>query len=447
MSRTRPNSRLDRIAYGTIAVLVFTIGWNGIRLAGGSFANAFFVLAALIVLTCVVVERRAIAIPPWLLATAGGLVVSALAVAIFPPSASIDNTTLLSFNQQFLSTGQPVPALLQGRSNVSVLLKFEIALLLLPVLIAIVATTPDRINRLLDLWTISAVINAAVGVLDYGGFHALATVPFVGNRSGGLTIHANYLALTCDLAIPTALRWIGRPDRFGRTDRWTIAGLVATAILLAGEYTTGSRDGNVAAIIGLVLTIAFVPRLRVGLRYVLPAVGMFAVAVLMFTHAGRSILNQVRLNGSNASGSNYERAILRGVADRQISARPVTGVGLSVINDAQNIYLQILAAGGALLMSFFLIFLGGLANSVRASLHGPLRDEGIVVGVCVLVWWINGYYDSQLADKYLYVLPGLLIACAYVTSAQREVAPAAPVAAGATPRRPRYAAVGVGVEP
>jgi hypothetical protein len=89
---------------------------------------------------------------------------------------------------------------------------------------------------------------------------------------------------------------------------------------------------------------------------------------------------------------------------------------MSVDNDAQNIYLQILAAGGAILMASFVVFLGGLVGCVRRALSGPLREEAIVLGICILAWLINGYYDSQIADKYLYVLPGMLMACAYVTS-------------------------------
>ncbi|HWF56302.1 MAG TPA: hypothetical protein VG223_16810, partial [Solirubrobacteraceae bacterium] len=45
-----------------------------------------------------------------------------------------------------------------------------------------------------------------------------------------------------------------------------------------------------------------------------------------------------------------------------------------------------------------------------------VREEAIAIGICLVVWLVNGYYDSQIADKYLYVLPAILIGCARVTS-------------------------------
>lgn len=410
---------------------MLTITWNGLRGPGGAFANVFLVLAVLAVLAHVVVDRPPIPIPPWLLLTAGGMLVAALVTSIFPPDPAIQSRTLLQFNQLALVAGVPINGLIEHRSNISALLKWEVGLVLVPMVIVLLATNTWRIHRLLDLFTVGAVVNAFVGILDRGGLHALAPVAISGHRSAGLAIHPNYLALTCAFAIPLALRWIGR------SDRGTLAGLAATVVLLGGEYATGSRDGNVAALVGLVLTVALVPRLQPGLRFVIPAVGIFAVAMLAFTHAGHAILAQLRLNGSTVSthGSDYQRAVARQVAEAQISARPISGVGMSVNNDAQNIYLQILAAGGAILMASFLAFIGGLASCVRRALGGPLHEEAIALGVCVLVWLINGYYDSQIADKYLYVLPGILIACAYVTSARAARVAPEPVATATVPVR------------
>lgn len=426
-----PPQRLDRVAFVAVGVLALTITWNGLRGPGGAFANVFLGLAVLAVLAHVVVDRRTIPIAPWLLVSAGGMIVAALVTSMFPPDPTIHSRTLLQFNQAALTAGVPLGGLVQSRSNVSALVKWQTGLVVVPVLMVLVATNTWRIHRLLDLWTVGAVVSAFVGILDRAGVHALAPVAIAGNRSAGLAIHPNYLALTCAFAIPVALRWIGRSDRA------TVAGLAATVILLGGEYSTGSRDGNVAAVVGLVLTVALVPRLQPGLRFVLPIVGILAVAMLAFTHAGHSILDQLRLNGPTAStnGSGYQRAVARQVAEAQIAARPISGVGMSVDNDAQNIYLQILAAGGVILMASFLVFVGGLASCVRRALGGPLHQEAIVLGVCMLVWLINGYYDSQIADKYLYVLPGILMACAYVSSAHAAAVPADTAAVASVPAR------------
>ncbi len=415
--------RLDRLAFIAVGALVLAITWNGIRIGGGASANGILVLATIVVLAHVYVERRPIPIPPWLLVAAGSMVIAALIESVFPPSPAIQSKTALWFVQVFLNTGQQINTLVPIRSNVAALIKWELALLFIPILIGIVARNPWRINRLLDLWTVSAVISALVGILG-GGF---------GHRAAGLTIQSNYLALTCCLAVPTALRWVGRSRRA------TLAGLGATLILIGGEYATGSRDGNVSMAIAVVGSVLFLPRLRRSAAVVLPVLVAAFAAVLLFTHAGHSILKQLRLTGATQQtyGSNYQRSLAKSIAYAQISNRPIAGVGFSVDNDAQNIYLQILAAGGVITMLGFVVFVGGLATCVRRCLHGPVREPAIAIGVAVAVYLVNGYYDAQIADKYLYVLPGILFACASVTAALRA-APLPPAVAPATtlPRAP-----------
>jgi hypothetical protein len=403
---------IDRVAFFAVGALTLTVTWNGIRIGGGAFGDGFLALAAITVLLHVFVDKKPITMPPWLLACAGLMIVAALVESIFPPSLSIQNLTALQFNQQFVVVNVPINVFALARPNLPALVKWEVALLIVPMLYAVVATTPWRINRLLDLWTIGAALNALDGIASRAGFHSLSPATSFGTRSAGLTIHPNYLSLTVLFAMPTALRWVGR------SRRGTVAGLGTTLLLIGGQYVTGSRDGDVAAVIGLLLCIVFMPRLRPMLRYLIPALGLIAVVVLAFTHLGRSIVSQLRLGGpsTSTSGSNYERAIAAHVAEAQISSRPIAGVGFSVDNDAQNIYLQILAAGGAIAMAAFVVLIGGLAGCVRRSLRGPVREEAIAIGICLVVWLVNGYYDSQIADKYLYVLPAILIGCARVTS-------------------------------
>ena len=405
----------ERIAFFTVGALTLMITWNGLRAVGGAASNALVFLAFLAVLAHVIVDRQTLPIPWWLLAFAAGLIAAWLLVVMFPPGLGIENRTELQFNQMFLTAGVPIKVLGGRRSDLAALIKWEIALLMLPVAIAAVANTPQRITRLINLWTIGALINAFSGIADRAGFHSLAAQPIAGTRSGGLTIQPNYLALTCCLALPTALLWAGR------SRRGNLAAIGATIILAGGEYVTGSRDGEVSFAVGLALCFVFMPRLRPLLRYViLPAVVGLG-ALLAFTHLGSHILTQLRLGGpaTNTIGSDNERAFFRHVAEAQISARPLTGIGFAVDNDAQNIYLQILASGGLIAMAAFLVFIGGLAGTVRRSLRGPVHGEAIALGLSIAIWLINGYYDAQIADKYLYVLPGIMIACARVSTRMR----------------------------
>ncbi len=205
-----------------------------------------------------------------------------------------------------------------------------------------------------------------MAVADYAGVAHISPVATFGNRASGLTVHPNYLALTCVISIPMAMLW------FGRSRRWTGAGLLALPLLLGGVYASGSRAGTVAAILAVGGTVVLVPRLRPGLRVVLPVGGMVLVLLLMFTSTGTKILQQVRLGSSNTTyQSNYQRSIAAQAAVAQIRARPIEGVGFSVIANAHNIYLELLDAGGIIALGHFWSFSGGWSR--RSFARGQAR--------------------------------------------------------------------------
>jgi O-antigen ligase len=344
-----------------------------------------------------------------------GCLLAFLLTMMFPPSAKILNqsdVTGATLAQQ--GTGLPgqVASLGLGADTV-ILIEYEVALILIPVMLATVGTTVKRCRLLMDIFTAGAAINGAVGVLGLAGFHIASSAAYL-NRSAGLTIHPNYLALTCVIALPTAMLW------FGRSRRYNVAGVIGVAALLGGVYASGSRAGFVAAIIAVVLTIIVVPRLRRALPYVLPVAGIVLVLTLLFTSTGHKLLVQLRLaspsgNAPVGTGSNYQRSLVASLAWSQIQADPLTGVGWAQITGAHDIYLELLNSGGAIALASFLAFLGGMVASLRRALSGPLRDEAIVCGVGILAWLANGVFDNQVADKYLYFIPGLLFAIARTT--------------------------------
>jgi O-antigen ligase len=193
--------------------------------------------------------------------------------------------------------------------------------------------------------------------------------------------------------------------------------------------------------LAVVVTVAAIPSLRRGLALVVPAIGMALVPLLLFTRFGHQVLDQVRLHSSaSTSGSNSARSDLADLAIKQIQARPIQGVGFGVIEDAHSIYLQILAAGGVIGLGAFLTFVGGLWGATRRALDSPQRDAAAASAIAVLMWLANGIFDSQLADKYLYVVPGLLVAMSCVASATTRVpALAPPAATAAGPPKPSLA--------
>lgn len=418
----------EKLALLAVSVLVFTVTWNGIRVAGGAFGDGFMALAFAAVLAYVLGAKRPPPLPPWLLVAAVGFVLAGLLTIIFPPSIAVVQRSLVA--QITIKLQDGATGIATAPSNGGELIKYELGFLLIPLMIAIVATTRERCIALLNLWTAGAIVNAAVGIADFGGLH-IAPVPFSDNRSAGLAIQSNYLALTCALAIPMAMLW------FGRSRRWTWAGLIGVPLLLGGVYASGSRAGTVAAALAAAATVALVPRLRPGLRYVVPVGGMALVLLLTFTNTGSKILHQLRLGSSSTSTSvsDSQRSLEAHAAWAQIKSRPVEGVGFSVIANAHDIYLELLDAGGAIALASFLVFIGGLLQSARRALQGTMSAEATACAIAIVVWLANGIFDNQLADKYLYVVPGLLVAIAQTTRAQSsERAPErTPVAA--TPGR------------
>lgn len=403
---------IERLAYAAVGALVLVITWNAFRLGGGAVASALLAVATLAVAGQTVLARRPVPMPAWLLAAGIGFALAGMLNLIFPPDHLLLDRTLLFYRTDHFP---PPIGPLVPRSNVAELAKFEAAVLLIPVLIASVATTAKRIERLIDLFVVSTTVNAAVAVVDFVGI-PIAVGPAYGGRESGLTIQPNYLALTCTIGVPLALLWVSRGGR------WRVAGLAATVLLLGGEYVSGSRAGAVSFLLAVVATVAVIPRLRRALGVVLPTVGMVLIALLLFTKAGNQALEQVRLQGSSGvSGSDRARSDAASIAIQQFQARPVQGVGFGVIEDAHNIYLQLLAAGGVIALGAFLTYVGGLWGAIRRALGGPLRDAAAAAGVALLTWLVNGALDSQLADKYLYVIPGLLLAMSCVASAATAV--------------------------
>jgi O-antigen ligase len=424
---------MDRVAYFAAGAFVLLVSWNGFRFGGGALNNAFLVLSAGAAFTHALVARRPVPLPPWLLAAGGGLVLAAMLNIIFPPDSTLINKTLISYRTDF---SPPVLGPLAPRPDLLALGKLLIGLIGLPILFALVANTVDRVKRLADLFVVSTAVNGLVAMINSSGI-PISPVEH-GDRATGLTVHPNYLALTCTIGIPLALWWVSRGGR------WRIAGVVATGLLLAGALLSGSRAGGVSAPLALVATVAAIPNLRRALGYVLPVTGLVVISLLAFTNAGTELLEQLRFRGDpTTTGSDNARAELADLALEQFEARPLQGIGFQVIQDAHSIYLQLLAAGGVIAFAAFLTYLWGLWDARRRA--GPERDLATAATVAIAMWLVNGIYDSQLADKYLYVIPAILVALSYAVSAKPVPARRrrrAPTPAGGA-RRPATASLAV----
>jgi hypothetical protein len=418
----------EKLALWAVGLMVLTLTWNGIRIGGGSsgsgnsvsgggaFADATLVLAFGAVLADVIARKRAMPLPRWLVLAGLGCLLAFLLTMVFPPSAHLLNLSSIT-GATLAQQGGGVPGQVASiglGSDAITLIEYEIALIVIPVLIATVGATVKRCRLLMDLFTVGAAINGAVGVLGLAGLHLFSSAA-VANRSAGLTIQPNYLALTCVIALPMAMLW------FGRSRRANVAAVAGIGALLGGVYASGSRAGFAAALGAILLTTILVPRLRRRLPLLLPLAGAGLVVLLLFTSTGHKLLVQLRLasgpSGANAAaaGSDIQRSLVASVAWSQIQARPLIGVGWSQITTAHDIYLELLDSGGIIAIASFLVFLGGMVASLRRALSGPLKSDAIVCAAGIVAWLANGVFDNQVADKYLYVVPGLLLAIGRAT--------------------------------
>jgi O-antigen ligase len=407
---------IDRAAFAAVGAFVLVITWNGLRTPVGAAGSLVLIIAFAAFLARAVLLRRPVLIPPLLLAGAAGFALAAMLNVIVQPDPSLIDKGLLQTR-----TTPGIAGLQESvvpRSDISSLAKFEVALLLVPVMIASVATTRWRVERLIDVFVLSATVNAAVGVVDLAGFH-IAPLAAPHGRTAGLTIHPNYLGLVCTVAIPLALYWITRGGR------WRAAGLISTAFLLLGTYGSGSRVSAVTALLGVVVTVILIPGLRPGLGVVVPAVGILILG--LFLVAGDQILQQIRISGNlstsvNTATSDSTRTNLANLALTQFEARPLQGVGPSVLTQAHSIYLQLLAAGGVIAMTSFVVYIAGIWGAARRAMSGAQHDAAVAGAISIAMWLTSGIFNNQLADKYLYVIPGVLVAMAYVASTSKQVA-------------------------
>jgi hypothetical protein len=413
---------MSHAAYVAVCMFVLTITWNGLRFGGGAIANAFFAIATIAVVGYIARERPAVPIPGWLFTAGAGFCLAVAVVLFFPTDPGLHNEAELQARRILDSSGQYLAV--GTRSDLLTLAQFLLALVWIPVMLATIATTVARVLRLLDLWTISAVVCAAVGIVDFAGLH-IAPYPPIGTRSFGLTIHPNYLGLVCVMALPTAFLWVTRSGRWrigALSGSWRLAGLVAVAALAGGELASGSRAGAAAWVLALFGCMLLFPQLRRSIGWVLPIAGMATVLVLVFTSVGDELVEQLRFSEGDvtALGSDRERGHLFDIGVAQFSEHPVAGIGIAAIQDARNIYIQLLAATGVIGAAAFGVFLIGLLGSgwrAATGPPGPVRDAAIAASIAVLAWLANGVFDSQIGDKYLYVVPGLLLALSRVAAA------------------------------
>jgi O-antigen ligase len=388
---------LDRLALVFMSMAMLFMTMNGVR-AGGSMAvsDAFLLLAFLAAVPSLFSRKlaRPFMLPPWLTLPAGALVFVGLVSMVF-----------------------------MGDSLVSLagLLRMVAALLLVPLTIGMIGGTQRTIVWLVDLWIVSAMINAAVAVGDYGlhlGIGERVTHVISAGRSTGLTTHSNHLGVVMCMTTPLILaRMVVAKTQLQRLFFFVALCGAGLAVL-----STGSRGALVAFGVAAILGTMMLPwEIRWRTWKVLFIAGLAGMLLAGVAFRGQALNSFKRIAGgdatvrSNVSESDRERAGVRAEGIHQFIGSPIVGAGLVHARDAHLIYLQLAASSGLIGLSAFLAFFLGsiMASRKRARAPNlPLEVRAVVAGAgaSVAVWAILGLVENQIADRYLYVPSGLVVA-------------------------------------
>jgi O-antigen ligase len=395
-------STAHKIALALTYAAAAATAWNGLK-QGGFRIGDMLIGAALIAFLMADAGRTIPKLPGWVVQFGFIIVLIAAAHEIIPTDPQY------LANRLVINGVLPVPGGIELESNLTVGIKFLVPVIFMPLVFAY-ARKHDKnaILRVAYAFAMGAAISGAVGLSDLLGIThisaSLTGLPSVGGRAPGLTLHPNFLAMTSIIALPVMI-WQLRSEN----KRTRVIALLFIVSLLLGLYASGSRAGFAVGPGAILLSVIIMPQYR---RYlpsvILAVVGIAAGLFVLEPSLGKSLLQSFRLGGDtgSAQGSDQARAIIftQGVNDFKHS--PIDGVGLQVSEEAHNVYLQALAAGGVILLAGYLIFVfTGIYTVVKAMKFEPLAYPLFVSTVSGAIFVV---VQAAFTDRVAYVSLALI---------------------------------------
>lgn len=322
-----------------------------------------------------------------------------------------------------LATGllSNVPA--ENADSLESTLRFSVTLGVMPVILMFAASTPSRVQRLVDAWLLGAGLNSAVGALDLLGVTdigaSLTSVDFatLADRASGLTGHPNHLGLVAAMALPVAVAHLGRGGPRG------FAALGLVPLLMVGVFASGSRGALLAAVGGVAIFFVLgVSTRRSSTTLLLFAAPMVTFVILVAVLGNNELTGSVAFErlGGGATQSNVERRQTLQESIEQAGDSLLVGDGFAVVRTAHNLYIQLLQAGGVLALAGFLAFAISIVRRARwlalPSHDSPPWLMGLAAasGASFCVWLLFGMVGNAVYDRYLYVPVGLALALVLV---------------------------------
>jgi hypothetical protein len=390
---------LDQLALGFLTVSMIAMTWNGLQIPGPLGISDIFLLLAAAAAVPALFDRqlmRQFMLPVWI--TLPALIISMIGLI-----------SMVFFADSLVS--------LAG------LLRLLAAMFIIPSVLGAIAGEQRALPWIVDMWILSAMVNSAVAIGDYGlhlGIGEKLTHVISAGRSTGLTAHSNHLGVAMCMTAPLVL---GRMV-VAKTKVLRVAFFLALCVVGLSVLSTGSRGALVAYVIGVLLGTAMLPPeiRKQTFKWVMVA-GLAGVLMAGLAFRGEALNSLKRLTGGEGdtalavqvADSDSERSGLRAESLAQWEHNPIIGSGLVNARDAHLIYLQLLASIGLLGLTAFLTFLVGSVATSRKVFRDPnldLEASAIVAaaGASVVIWALLGFVENQLADRYLYVPTGLIVA-------------------------------------
>lgn len=396
---------VGRIGVLLLGLCFATASWNAVVLHGFQLADWMLAAAAVVVALDCIPEFDAIRPPPvgmWLGAIL--LILSGVWSAVEAPSAGYLAQRYVIVNPYLAYGNGKAPA-----GSLTQLAKFEIALIVLPIVVSCARLTRRDVAFLVDCWLVGTTINALCAISDQflhtAFYRSLVGFVDVTGRQAGLTQQPNHLALAIALAIPIAATWLNRRR---------VPGVLMLIVLFVALLLTGSRGGLLVGILALPVTMLALNETR---RWAFWCVGGGLLAFAAYASNPARLVAHTRFGSQAAKLSDSSRLHLlrQGIADWLHS--PWHGVGFTVINDAHEVHIQLLAAGGVVAMAGALAYGYSMVGAARRSARmDPLLGRALLIAICS--WLLCMFVENQLTNLYLY-MPVALVA---VLGQQGEVA-------------------------
>ncbi|MDT5017226.1 MAG: hypothetical protein QOD39_3386 [Mycobacterium sp.] len=432
---------VPKAAIGCLLLAGVTVTWTGLRLPGlGNPADLLIVMSFGLCALLVVFGDLRFSMPMWSFVPAAAIIACVLVRLFDPPPYYLQ---VFRFQAGLGAPDSVVKALF-----------WLFAILIVPQTIAACI----GIDRRVAVWTMAAyvtgtAISCGIAIIDLtgltnigrslpGNLTLLATNGTVDstNRMPGLTEHPNSLGFTAVVSIPIATYLMGTMRR-----RWI--GAILLIALLGGVIASGSRGAQIVAPLSVLASVLSLPKGipngRTAARFFsMSAVGAVVIGLaVLFSLPGDirdSILRITSFESLYTAGnaSNEGRLALLGYALFDWRRYPIFGAGIRHIVEAHNIYVQLLASGGLVLLTAMLVYWSlMLRDSWRLSLLGVNYARFLMLSIGG--WLALGLVENQLTERGIYFAVGCIagLASTHLGSRPTPVEPIGRLADRATDSR------------